>query len=86
MYKPQIRTLTVNEDGIWTVIGSKSGEAKWAEIINIEDTSEHIIIIRKTLNAFIIPRRAFQSDEDRYTFLTTIQVWQQKANDIGHKL
>ena len=82
-FKPQIRTLTVDENGIKTVIGPKSGTVSWSEVIGIEDTSEYISIIGKTLNAFVVPRRAFQSDEDRNQFLETIRKWQQKSENNG---
>jgi len=82
-FKPQLRTLTVDENGIKTMIGHKSGTVSWSEIIEIEDTSEYISIIRKTLNAFVVPRRAFQSDADRNQFLDAIQQWQQKSANSG---
>src|SRR5437588_1071185 len=80
MFKSQLRTLTVNDEGIQTTIGRRSGKRKWPEIGSIEDTPEDIIIInRKTYNAFLVPTRAFQNEKDRNTFLSTIRMRQSKA-------
>ncbi|WKZ45401.1 MAG: YcxB family protein [Anaerolineales bacterium] len=83
MYKSQVRTLTVNEDGMQTVIGSRTGKTDWREILSIEeDEDEHIIIVaKKTYNAMLIPKRAFQSDVARKTFLTAIREWHEAAQE-----
>ena len=80
MFKPEERTLTVSEDGITTRIGKKTGIAKWGEVAEIEDLAQTTAILRKSGNAFLIPRRAFNSENERSDFLTTIRAWQaQKA-------
>jgi len=82
MYKPQTRTVTVNETGIYTSIASKSKSVNWTEIKEIEFTPEHIfIVLKKTLNALIIPRRAFVTDNDRVEFLNSITTWHQNAQE-----
>ena len=78
-FKPQVRTLTVSEDGIQTNIGNKSGSVKWNEIRSIEDTNDLKIMVRRNQNAFLIPQRAFQSEKKRCTFLEAIQTWQSKS-------
>ena len=84
MYKPQIRTVSASEAGIQTSIGSKSESVKWAEIKGIETSSEHIVITaRKTLSAFLIPRRAFQTEDDRARFLEAVQSWQQGRSETS---
>ncbi len=81
-FKPHVRTLTVDDNGIRTVIGKKSGEVSWEDILSIEEASDYISIVRKkTLNAFVIPPRAFNSDEKREDFLSKIRNWQQSANN-----
>lgn len=68
-FKPLMRTLTVDEDGISTVIGMKCGVRKWNEIRSVADEEGAIVVVGKNKNAFIIPARAFGSDADRMDFL-----------------
>lgn len=83
MYKPQTRTVTVGETGIYTLIASITKSVSWTEIKEIESTPEHIsIVLKKTLNALIIPRRAFATDDDRVKFLNSITTWHQNAQEI----
>lgn len=77
MFKPQERSLIVNEGGIDTQIGRRSGRVQWKEVARIEDTPDTIVITRKkTMNAFVIPRRAFKSENERSDFLSAIRTWQ----------
>ncbi|HVV31843.1 MAG TPA: YcxB family protein [Vitreimonas sp.] len=68
-FKPQTRTLTVDEHGISTTIGAKSGVRKWSEIRSVTDEDGAIVIVGKNKNAFIIPARAFDNDAGRRDFL-----------------
>jgi hypothetical protein len=68
-FKPQTRTLTVDEHGISTTIGTKSGVRKWNEIRSVTDEGAAIVIVGTNKNAFIIPARAFDSDAGRVDFL-----------------
>ncbi len=79
MYKPSIRELIADETGIYTVIGKESGYVSWEEIRNIEVTTNNIAVIGKTYNAFIIPIRAFENDEKRQEFITTIKRWHREG-------
>src|SRR5581483_6777015 len=47
MFKPQVRRLTVSENGIYTTIGKNSGSIGWDQIVGIEDQNDTIIITRK---------------------------------------
>ncbi len=75
MFKPQVRTLVFDRNGIRTKIGKKTGTISWQEIDNISDTEGTIVISRKNLNAFLVPQRAFQSEQERVSVLTTVQAW-----------
>jgi len=69
MFKPQERTLTVNENGLDTKIGKKEAHIGWNEISRVAETHDTILIIRKrTGNALIIPKRAFRSEQEREAF------------------
>lgn len=76
MFKPEERTLTVCEDGIATSIGKKSGSVKWEEIDTIQDLPETSVIMGKNGKAFLIPRRAFESENGHSDFLTAVRAWQ----------
>ena len=59
-----------------TLIGKKSSSLKWEETTAIEDTPDLTTIARKNGGAFLIPRRAFKSDNERSEFLASIRMWQ----------
>jgi hypothetical protein len=81
MYKPNMRTLTVNDQGINTNIGARSGEISWLEIISIEEANKCICISSQTGNAFLVPDRAFKSVADRSYFLDEVRKWYQRAKE-----
>jgi hypothetical protein len=69
MFKPQMRVLTVDEDGIATTIGRhKNKSVAWAEIAEVQDNGEAVVIQRRNLNAFIVPTRAFGSPDEKLSF------------------
>jgi uncharacterized membrane protein len=79
MFKPQSRTLTMDEERIRTTIGKKSGTVPWAKIRNIEYTADDIYLIKKNYNAFVIPRRAFSFAQEQTDFIQrAIKMWQAK--------
>ncbi|HVY86115.1 MAG TPA: YcxB family protein [Caulobacterales bacterium] len=82
-FKPQTRTLTVDERGISTTIGAKSGVRKWDEIRSVADEEGAIVVVVKTKNAFIIPARAFASDADRADFLNYAKAAFQAAHSTA---
>ena len=79
MFKPELRTLVVSEDGIDTTIGKKYGNRNWEQVASIEDTPAVIVIkMAKTGNALLVPQRAFISDEERNKFISSIRMWHSK--------
>ena len=48
----------------------KAANISWQEIESISDTEGTIVISRKNLNAFLVPQRAFQSEQERAGVLT----------------
>lgn len=80
MFKPKERALTVNANGIDTEIGRIKGHIGWNEVGKVEEASHAILITRKKSgNAFIVPNRAFQSQEERDVFYKTTKGWQSMA-------
>lgn len=74
-YKRSIRTLTIGPEGIDTTIGSKSGKRVWSEVARIEDNGQEIVVTMLNMNAFVIPMRAFSSDDYRTQFLRDMVQW-----------
>ena len=69
MFKPQRRTLTVDECGITTTIGRHQNKSvAWAEISEVQGHGDALVIQRRNLNAFIVPGRAFSSLEEKRSF------------------
>jgi hypothetical protein len=68
-FKTQMRTLTIDAKGISTTIGKKSESRAWTEIQSVQSEQGAIVITGRNKNAFIVPRRAFDSDRDQKEFL-----------------
>jgi len=67
-FKPQIRTLEVDEAGIVTAIADRSYTLSWEEFCDFHEDGDAFVLERHNLNAFIIPSRAFQSVEAMSNF------------------
>ena len=67
-FKPQERTLSIDERGISTTIGDISKSVPWEDVANVSVEQDNLIIQNRNLNAFIIPQRAFENDEARQGF------------------
>jgi hypothetical protein len=73
------RTLSISERGISTEIGSLKGEVPWGKVRLVQDTGHHVLIVRGTGNAFLIPRRAFSSPEQLTQFVQEVDGWRNRA-------
>jgi YcxB-like protein len=74
-FKPRERLLMVDANGLTTTIGSRSGALAWRDIDAIDESGDCIHIVRKNLNTFVVPRRAFESDVRRDEFLRATRTW-----------
>jgi hypothetical protein len=72
-FKPQRRTLTVDDDGLRTAIGTQSGEVQWSDFASVTEDGGNIVLTRKSGNAFVVPPRAFESAAMRGDFLAFVQ-------------
>lgn len=80
MFKPKERTLSVNENGIDTEIGRIKAHIGWNEVSKVEEASQAILITRKRSgNALIVPKRAFQSQQEHEAFYKAAKDWQSKV-------
>jgi hypothetical protein len=78
-FKPQVRTLEVNEVGYRTVIGRHKGERLWTQIRSIHDDGETVVLTTEQGSAMLIPRRAFAGAPDRGRFVADIKRWHAEA-------
>jgi hypothetical protein len=66
-FKPQERVLTLDVSGITTTIGKRAGAIPWSDVAAVHRGSA-ITIERTNGNAFVVPARAFASDDERRRF------------------
>ncbi len=78
-FKSATRVLTIDRDGFKTTIGARSGERSWQEIAAVEDTGEEVLIIVKTGNAMVVPRRAFRDEAARARVRDDARNWHSLA-------
>jgi hypothetical protein len=67
-FKPSVRTLKIDEKGFDTVIGRRSGSRGWKDVRSVEESDGAVVITGVNNNAFIVPSRAFASEQERLEF------------------
>lgn len=85
-FKSQERTLVVGAEGLITTIGHGGGKQRWSDVMTILDRGDTIALVGKSLNGFVIPRRAFAETAKRAAFLVAIRAWHRAAagHDAGY--
>lgn len=73
-YRPEERILTANTEGLSYVRGSQTGQVKWKVVRSAEFRDGDVIVSGRGGSAFIIPERAFASQEEALRFLEFINV------------
>ena len=69
-FKPQVRTILLDSDGLRTTIGKKSATRSWRDLKSLDEDDGYLIITGKNGNAFIIPPRAFATPDSRAVFVS----------------
>lgn len=59
----------LDDRGIRAVRGKTDYFVEWAKIARVEQQDGYLVITERKLNAFIIPMRAFASEEEKAAFL-----------------
>jgi hypothetical protein len=77
--KKSKRTLSIEPDRLSTQIGKLRGEVPWAKMDSLHVTDEHVFLIRKNMNGFAIPRRAFSDEAQRAEFIRLCERYMQSA-------
>lgn len=73
------RRYFLTEEGIRYAGKNDSGEAKWRDIAEIADTDAHIFVFANGRMPFVMPRRAFRSEQEAVQFLRLARDYQDKA-------
>ena len=77
-FKPRERWLKIGPDGIDTTIGRRAGHRNWSEMGPVEELADAVCLtVRRTGNAFVMPRRAFASDDDIRVVVAAARQWSQ---------
>lgn len=74
-FKSAVRSLTINAQGLTTSIGKILGSRLWKEVQSVDETEGAIVITGKNKNAFIVPARAFGSEDERRAFSDAARRW-----------
>jgi hypothetical protein len=75
MFKPQVRTLEVDDSGFRTAVGRHRAARLWSEIRSLHDDGETIVLTGRNGNSMLIPRRAFEDAASRAIFLSDAKRW-----------
>jgi hypothetical protein len=67
--KKDKRTLSIQPDKLSTQVGKLSGDVPWIKMDSLYVTDDHIFLLRKNMNGFAIPRRAFVDETQRKEFI-----------------
>ena len=78
-FKPEIRTLSVDQQGVSTKVGTWHAVIPWREVGRIVPGADETYIEGKNGNAFIVPNRAFIAPQQRVEFLECAGQWRLQA-------
>ena len=78
-FKPEVRTLEVDEGGYRTVVGRYKGKRAWSEIQSVHDDGTTVVLTARQGNAMLVPQRAFAGAVDRGQFVADIKTWHARA-------
>jgi hypothetical protein len=79
--KKDKRTLSIQPDKLLTQVGKLNGDVPWAKMDSLYVTDEHIFLIRKNMNGFAVPRRAFVDETQRDEFIRLCKQYIQAARN-----
>jgi hypothetical protein len=79
-FKPETRTFSIDSAGIRTFIGTRSGEVSWTQIVRVERVKQHLVVLGRTGNSFIVPDHAFASVAERDAFERQVRAFVDEAH------
>jgi hypothetical protein len=75
-------TLTLAAEGFTTACSANESKINWSGVERIDSDEQYIYIYTSPLQAHVIPKRAFSSDEEAMTFLQTAERFRANAPTI----
>ena len=70
MFRPQMRSVEIDQDSISTTIDGESARRSWNDIESISQEDGYIVLLGKKGSAFLIPPRAFETADEQQRFLS----------------
>lgn len=70
MFRPQMRSVEIDQDSILTTIDGESARRSWNDIQSISQEDGYIVLLGKKGSAFLIPPRAFETTDQQQRFLS----------------
>ena len=70
MFRPQVRSVEIDQDGISTTIEGEQSRRSWRDIETISEEDGYIVLLGTKGSAFLIPPRAFQTTDEQQRFLS----------------
>jgi hypothetical protein len=70
MFSPEKRSVEIDEDGISTTVREDRFRRSWGDIRSISQEDGYIVLMGQKGSAFLIPPRAFQSEDEKQRFLS----------------
>ena len=69
-FSPERRSVEIDQDGISTTIEENSFRRSWDDIRSISQEDGYIVLMGQSGSAFLIPPRAFQTEDEQQRFLS----------------
>jgi hypothetical protein len=82
-FKAQERRLLIDPSGMETSIRSRTRRYARDKVAGIVDLGDTISITLRNMNAFVVPRRAFASNDERANFLDAARNWSGQQPSTG---
>ena len=76
-------TLVIEPSGVTEKSTVAESKSTWSGIERIEDDSQYVYIFTGPLQAQVIPKRAFRSDEESQTFLETAKAFFSQSSKLS---
>jgi hypothetical protein len=67
------RSITLNESGVTETSENDESRSSWRSIEKIDETAEHIYIYISSINAYLVPVRAFEDRTKKEAFLERLK-------------
>lgn len=75
--KTQERVLELTPEGITTTLGRLSGAVPWRAVAFVHDVGQFVVIAGHNMNAFLVPNRAFDDEQQRTDFMNQARAFAQ---------